>query len=98
MMLSKNAFVMAVAVYGCPNGMKWPYLENRSMTVKMTNLSLTRRNPSTKFMVTSAHRLDGMLSGWSKSAGWRCSDLLRWQVVHADMKSCATCWASGMRK
>jgi hypothetical protein len=75
MMLSKNAFVavVVVAVYGCPRGMKCPYLENLSMTVKMTNLSFMQGNASVKSMVTSAHMMDGTLRGCSRPIGWSCS-------------------------
>jgi hypothetical protein len=78
---SKNARATETAVYGCPNGMKWAYLEKRSTTVRMTDFPWTLGSPSMKSIEMSAHTWDGTSSGCSRPAGGNVSVLFRWQVA-----------------
>jgi hypothetical protein len=54
---------------GWPRAMKCAYLEKRSTTVRMTNLSPTFGSPSMKSIEISAHTWDGTSSGCSNPAG-----------------------------
>ena len=76
-MSRKNARATDEAVYGCPRGMKWAYLEKRSTTVKITLLPCTLGSASTKSIAMSAHTFDGTGRGCSKPAGCIASVLLR---------------------
>jgi hypothetical protein len=58
-MPSKKVRVTDAAVYGCSRGMKWAYLENRSTTVRMTDLPPTLGSPSMKSIEMSAQTWDG---------------------------------------
>lgn len=55
-------------------------LRNRSTTMRMTDLPLMRRTPSTKSIAMSAHTVDGIGNGWRRPPGRRCSVLLRWHT------------------
>ena len=63
--------------------MKWQYLLNRSMTVRMTDLPPMRGKASMKLSPTFDHTMVGTGSGRSNPAGCRCSDLWRWHVAQA---------------
>jgi hypothetical protein len=68
-MESKKARTTVIAVYRCANRMKWANLENRSTTVRIIDLPLTRGSPSTKSMDRSVHTVPGRSSSWSKPTG-----------------------------
>jgi hypothetical protein len=60
--------------------MKWQYLLKRSTTIRITDLPPTRAKALMKSMPMSVHMAYGMGRGSSSLAGWRCSDLLCWEV------------------
>jgi hypothetical protein len=63
MTVSKKDLATVVAVYGWHKGMKCPYLENMSTTVRMIDLLLMRGNLSMKSMAMSAQTIDDTLRG-----------------------------------
>lgn len=84
---SKNTRATDSAVYGCPSGMKWAYLEKRSTTVRMTDLPPTLGSAVTKVVLTYCHTANRRKSDCRRLTGCRRSTLFRWQTAQARTKS-----------
>jgi hypothetical protein len=76
--------------------MKWVYLENRSTTVRMTDLPPTLGSPSMKSIEMSAQTWDGTSRGYSSPAGDMVDVLLRWHVVQLLTQSATRARSPGM--
>jgi hypothetical protein len=69
--VSKKAVATVVAEYGWLRATKWAYLENRSTTVKMTDLPPTLGKPSMKSSAMLRHTPVGTANGCRRLARWR---------------------------
>jgi hypothetical protein len=63
------------------------YFENRSTTVRMTDLPPFFGNPSIKSIAISLHTSLGIGRGWRRPTGCMCSVLFFWHMVQLRTKS-----------
>jgi hypothetical protein len=63
------------------------YFENRSTTVRMTDLPPIFGNPSIKSIAISLHTSLGIGRGWRRPTGCMCSVLFFWHMVQLRTKS-----------
>jgi hypothetical protein len=68
-MESKKALATDAAEYGWPRGIKYVDLENRSTTMRITDLPPILGNPSTKSIAMSLHTELGTTKGWRSPIG-----------------------------
>jgi hypothetical protein len=78
-----NTWATYNAVKGCDKGRKWPYLENLSITTRITSQLWERGRASLKSRLTISHGRVGSGSGCSSPGILTCSTFACWQIPHA---------------